>query len=119
MVGAIALLLACLLAGEMAHIWAGAPLPGSVAGLLLLLVILFVRPAGKPLQTVSGWLTAHLSIMFVPAAVGLMQKGDLLARHGVGIVVATVVSVVLTMLVTVLVFNWGLRRRGDAPGDGA
>ena len=55
--------------------------------------------------------------MFIPAAVGLVEQGGALARYGAGLVVATVVSTLLTMVVTALVFAWGLRRFGPAAAD--
>ena len=106
MIGAIALLLVCQLAGEAVHRLTGLPLPGSVIGMVLLLAWLaFVPRERLTLTQVTGWLTAHLSIMFVPAAVGLMEEGAILSRYGLGIVVAVVVSTLLTLAVTALVFR--------------
>ena len=111
MIGAIALLLVCQLAGEVIHRAAHLALPGSVIGMVLLAAWLgLVRKQRPQLEAVAGWLTAHLAVMFVPAAVGLVDQGPVLARYGVGIVVATVVSTLLTMVVTVLVFAWAARR---------
>lgn len=111
MIGAIALLLVCQLAGEAIHRLTGLPLPGAVIGMVLLVGWLaLVRKERPTLEAVTGWLTAHLSIMFVPAAVGLIDEGAALSRYGVGIVVATVISVLLTLCVTALVFRWALRR---------
>lgn len=106
MIGAIALLLVCQLAGEAVHRLTGLPLPGSVIGMVLLLAWLALVPKERlTLAQVTGWLTAHLSIMFVPAAVGVMQEGAILSRYGLGIVVAVVVSTLLTLAVTALVFR--------------
>ena len=114
MSAAIARLLACQLAGEVIQRLSGLPLPGPVTGMLLLLGWLaLVRRERPTLEAVTGWLTAHLSIMFVPAAVGLMQERAILARWGVGLLVATSVSTVLTMVVTVLVFRWTLARADE------
>jgi len=118
MIGALALLFVCQLAGEAVHQLAGLPLPGSVIGMLLLIGWLALVPKERPtLDAVSGWLTAHLSIMFVPAAVGLIEQGPALSRYGVGLVVATAVSTVLTMAVTALVFRWAAKR--DEPLEDA
>ena len=106
MIGAIALLLVCQLAGEAVHRLTGLPLPGSVIGMVLLLAWLaFVPRERLTLTQVTAWLTAHLSIMFVPAAVGLMKEGAILSRYGLGILVAVVVSTLLTLAVTALVFR--------------
>ena len=122
MLGAIALLLVCQLAGEAVHRFAGVPVPGSVIGMAFLLVWLAtVRRERPSLEKVTAWLTAHLAIMFVPAAVGLMNEGPVLARHGLAIIVATVISTLLTLAVTALVFQWAVRRmeHKDRKHDGA
>lgn len=106
MIGAIALLLVCQLTGEVIHRLTGLPLPGSVIGMVLLLAWLaFVPRERLTLTQVTGWLTAHLSIMFVPAAVGVMEEGAIMSRYGLGIVVAVVASTLLTLVVTALVFR--------------
>jgi len=122
MLGAIALLLICQMAGEAVHRFAGVPVPGSVIGMALLLVWLaLVRRERPSLEVVTGWLTTHLAIMFVPAAVGLINEGPVLARHGVAIIVATVISTLLTLVVTARVFQWAVRRmeHKDRKHDGA
>ncbi|WP_379486383.1 CidA/LrgA family protein [Novosphingobium soli] len=117
MLPAIFLLLACQLAGEAIHRLTGLPLPGAVTGMLLLLSWLALVPRERPvLGTVTGWLTAHLAVMFVPAAVGLVDEGAVLSRYGLGLAVATAVSTALTLVVTALVFRWALRRFA-AEGD--
>lgn len=118
MIGAIALLLVCQLAGEAVHRLTGLPLPGSVIGMVLLLGWLALVPRERlTLTQVTGWLTAHLSIMFVPAAVGVMQEGAILSRYGLGIVVAVVVSTLLTLAVTALVFR-AVAGRDEPESDG-
>jgi len=117
MIGAIALLFSCQLLGDSIHHLTGLPLPGPVIGMLILLVWLGVMRRERPtLSAVSGWLTAHLSIMFIPAAVGLIEEGNAIARYGVGLVVATSISVILTMVVSAFVFRWAVRR--IEPEDG-
>ena len=69
----IAVLLACQLAGEGIVAWTGLPVPGPVLGMLLLLGGMTLRgsvPEG--LGRVSDGLLAHLSLLFVPAGVGVM-----------------------------------------------
>lgn len=122
MIGAIALLLVCQLGGEVIHRLTGLPLPGSVIGMVLLLAWLALVPRERlTLTQVTGWLTAHLSIMFVPAAVGVMEEGAILSRYGLGIVVAVAVSTLLTLAVTALVFRAvaGREPEPDDSGEGA
>ena len=119
MLAAIALLMTCQLMGEVIHRVTGLPLPGSVIGLVLLLGWLALVPRERPtLKAVTAWLTAHLSIMFVPAAVGLIDEGEPLSRYGIGILAATAVSTLLTRVVTALVFRWAVTRFGpEDAGD--
>jgi holin-like protein len=119
MLAAIALLMTCQLMGEVIHRVTGLPLPGSVIGLVLLLGWLALVPRERPtLKAVTAWLTAHLSSMVVPAAVGLIDEGEPLSRYGIGILAATAVSTLLTMVVTALVFRWAVTRFGpEDAGD--
>ncbi|GAB0119021.1 CidA/LrgA family protein [Acidisoma sp. 7E03] len=122
MIGAISLLFVCEFLGDVLRRAAGLPLPGSVLGMLVLLAWLAaLRRERQTLTQVTRWLTAHLSVMFVPAAVGLVTQGAVLSRYGLGLAVATAVSVLLTLVVTVLVFHWAtgvVERRAPMAAEG-
>jgi holin-like protein len=85
-----------------------------VVGLVLLLGLLLARDrfavlAQGPLRQggVEGsakGLLAHLSLLFVPAGVGVVQRLDLLAEHGAAIAAVLAISVIITLLVTVAAF---------------
>ena len=128
MIASLSLILLCQLIGEVIVRGLKLPLPGPVVGLLLLLLLLLARDrfatlARGPLQNdgvegASRGLLAHLSLLFVPAGVGVVQKLDLLAEHGIAILLILVASVVVTLLVTVatfLVASRLLARGGDQP----
>lgn len=132
MIASLSLILLCQLAGEVFVRGLGLPMPGPVIGLLLLLVLLLARDRFKilargPLQqdgveNASRGLLAHLSLLFVPAGVGVVQKLDLIAEHGIAIIVILAVSVVVTLLVTVATFRLASRlitRDGNAPNRSA
>jgi putative effector of murein hydrolase LrgA (UPF0299 family) len=114
MIASLSLILLCQLAGEVIVRGLVLPMPGPVVGLLLLLLLLLARDrfavlARGPLQgdgveSASRVLLANLSLMFVPAGVGVVQKLDLVAEHGVAIAAVLAISVVLTLLVTVATF---------------
>jgi putative effector of murein hydrolase LrgA (UPF0299 family) len=114
MIASLSLILLCQLAGEVITRGLGLPLPGPVLGLLFLLVLLLARDrfaglARGPLQQegvekASRGLLANLSLMFVPAGVGVVQKLDLIASHGIAVAAVLAISVVVTLLVTVATF---------------
>jgi holin-like protein len=96
-------LLLCQLAGELLVRAAGAPVPGPVAGMLILLAALGVRgrrPAG--IEEVADRLLANLSLLFVPAGVGISQYFGLIADEWEAIVVALLGSTLVTVAITAL-----------------
>jgi holin-like protein len=119
MVPAFAILLLCQLVGEgIVHV-SRIPVPGPVIGLVVLAVGLgwWTRRGGAkaslgetPLGRAANGLLGHLSLLFVPAAVGIVQQGGVLAANGVAILVALAVSTVLALGVTAAVFVWAARR---------
>jgi putative effector of murein hydrolase LrgA (UPF0299 family) len=128
MIASLSLILLCQLAGEVIVRGFALPMPGPVLGLLFLLLLLLARDRLKvlargPLQgdgveNASRGLLANLSLLFVPAGVGVVQKLDLIAQHGIAIAIVLAISVVVTLLVTVatfLVASRLLARRGSAP----
>lgn len=119
MIGSIASLLLCQLAGEIAARALGLPLPGPVLGMALLFVILLARGGvPEPLQTTAGGLLAHLSLLFVPAGVGVMTHASLLAGVWDAVAVALLGSTILTIAVTALVMR-ALAGPADERGGGA
>ncbi len=100
----LTLILSCQLAGEFLVSALDVPFPGPVAGMILLFVFLSVR-GGVPedLGNVAGALLNNLSLLFVPAGVGVMVHFELLGADALPISVALVVSTLLTIAVTALV----------------
>jgi putative effector of murein hydrolase LrgA (UPF0299 family) len=100
----LTLVFACQLAGELIVATLMWPLPGPVVGMAILFVGLVVNGAvPDDLAAVSAGLLDNLSLLFIPAGVGVMLHAPLLARDGVAIGLALVVSTVLTIAVTALV----------------
>jgi len=114
MIASLGLILLCQLIGEVIVRGFALPMPGPVVGLMLLLVLLLARDrfapfARGPLQgggveTASRGLLANLSLLFIPAGVGVVQKLDPLAEHGIAIIAVLAVSVIVTLLATVATF---------------
>ena len=95
------LLLVCQLVGEVIVVATGVPLPGPVMGMAILFILLVVRGQVSPsLGKLSSGLLSHLSLLFVPAGVGVMLHADLLEAELLPIVVSLVVSTLITLVVT-------------------
>jgi holin-like protein len=106
MLGAITLLLVYQLAGEVLVQLTGLPVPGPVVGMLLLFVTLLVRGrAPELLRDTSQQLLSHLSLLFVPAGVGVMLHFGRLGAEWLALAVALVASTVLTIAATALVMR--------------
>jgi holin-like protein len=129
MIEAIAAVLLCQLLGEGIARALAVPVPGPVIGLLLLFAGLWLRGQLQPdaptleetpLGALSGFLLAHLSLLFVPAGVGIVGQWDLIARHGVGLLLALIISTAAALAVTALVFRAAAGRLApDEPDGGA
>ena len=119
MIASLSLILLCQLAGEVFVRGLALPMPGPVVGLMLLLLLLLVRDRfailargplrGDGVENASRGLLAHLSLLFVPAGVGVVQKLDLIAEHGIAFVAVLAISVVVTLLATVATFLLAIR----------
>ncbi len=99
----ITLLLFYQLCGELLARYFELPVPGPVIGMLLLFFTLLAKDvlAEKMEGTVEG-LLKNLSLLFVPAGVGVITHFALLGENWVAITAALVISTILGMIVTAL-----------------
>ena len=112
MVHAIATLLVFQLAGEVLARLAGLPVPGPILGLILLLLVFALRGnIPEALHTVASAILRHLSLLFVPAGVGLVLQVARIRAEWEAIAAALVGSTALTLLVTAAVFKLLVRRQ--------
>ena len=103
MIETLAALLLFQTIGEVASYTLRLPVPGPVIGMVLLLAFLHARPRTlDSLRPTSLGLLQHLSLLFVPAGVGVMVHWHRLADEGVAIIIAIVVSTVLALAATAL-----------------
>ncbi|MEA2839805.1 MAG: holin-like protein [Methylobacteriaceae bacterium] len=114
MIESLVALLFCQLLGEALVHALALPLPGPVAGMMLLFLALLWYGRKKPAETqvpgaladTTDALLRNLSLLFIPAAVGIVQHVATLRENGVAIAVSIVISTILAMAVTALVFEW-------------
>lgn len=88
------------------------PIPGPVLGMGLLFLFLLKRGGPNPaLKSVSESFLGILSLLFVPAGVGLVQHLKLLEDEWLPITVAIILGTALTLAVTAGIFAGLLRLR--------
>lgn len=128
MIAGLCVILICQLAGEAVVRGLGIPVPGPVLGLLLMLLLLLLRDRfpllsfgplrGDAIVGVARGLLANLSLLFIPAGVGIVQLINVLLEHGWAIVFALAVSVIATLFITAGTFLIvsKLMKRRDAGG---
>jgi holin-like protein len=119
MTNAMAVLLSCQLAGEMAARGLGIPIPGPVLGLALLTMALVALPRLRDsletsnLGKMSIFLTGGMGIMFVPAGVGVVQQLAQLQLYALPLALTIVASTAITLLCTLGTFVGVKRWMGD------
>ncbi len=116
MLAGFGLLLLCQLAGEAVVKVSGLPMPGPVVGMVLLVGLLAVRaPLLDGLSSTAEALLGNLSLLFVPAGVGVIQNLKIFGGEGIRLILVLIVSTAVTLVVTAAVFA-GLARLLEASG---
>ncbi|WP_110665061.1 CidA/LrgA family protein [Salinicola halophilus] len=110
----MSILLGCQFLGEVIGRAFALPIPGPVLGMVILLLGLLVRgsvPAG--LRSMGEGLLKYLTLLFVPAGVGLIEHFDLIGREFAILIVTLVASSAITLLVTSQTLKLFARRHHD------
>ena len=107
MINTFAVLLIFQTLGESLAYAFSLPVPGPVIGMLLLFCYLIAKPqvADKLAPTTLEFLK-HLSLLFIPAGVGIMAHAERVAAEWLPITVALVISAVVSLVVTASVLRW-------------
>ena len=95
----LTVLLVCQLAGEVAARALNLPLPGPVIGMALLFAALVAVPRLSGIAPTARGLLSHLSLLFVPAGVGVVGHLGTFGAQGPALAAAIVTSTVLAILV--------------------
>ncbi len=117
MLGFVTLLLVCQLAGEVIAKSLALPLPGPVIGMVLLLLGLLIKgEVPEALERTAGAFLDNLSLLFVPAGVGVMLHLSLVEKEWLPISASLIGGTVVTIAVTALLLRL-LTKRQDAPRE--
>ena len=103
--------------GEVLHELLPIPVPAGIYGIILLFICLKTRliPVSE-VKEASGFLIQIMPIMFIPAAVGLIETWDILAPSWIQFLIVTVVSTVIVMAVSGLITQAVIRARRRKDG---
>lgn len=116
--GFITVLLVYQLVGEVISQSLELPLPGPVVGMALLFATLLVRgKLADGLRDTAEGLLRHLSLLFVPAGVGVILHLHLIQSEWKAISAALIVSTIATIAVTALVMVGLARLTNDQSND--
>ena len=111
----LTLIFCCQLVGELFIATTGLPVPGPVIGMAIMFLGLLVRASvPEDLGKVADALISNLSLLFVPAGVGVMLHAGLIAAELVPITVALVLSTILTIAATGVCMSGRGSRAGGA-----
>lgn len=104
---------AACFAGELLHHWIPLPVPAGIYGLCLLLGLLLcgvVRE--KHIARAAGFLLRIMTLLFVPAAVGILSVWGEVRRMLLPLAVAIVPVTILVMAATGCSVQWTKNRQG-------
>jgi holin-like protein len=108
-------LVACNEVGAYIAQLTGLPVPGTVIGILILLLVLMVlRRVPEALKATAVYLLGHLNLFYVPAGVGVMGYLTLVAHDLWPILVTMFASTFLATIAAALAFQWVMRAMGKA-----
>lgn len=115
MIQHLTLILLFQLVGETLTRSFGLVLPGPVLGMALMLVFFIAVPkVARAVAPTAQALLSHLSLLFVPAGVGVINHLDALGANGPALFAALLVSTTLAISVGALVFVGLSRLTGAA-----
>ena len=114
----LTLIFCCQLIGELLVSFTGLPVPGPVIGMLLLFAGLLLHGSlPEDLGRVADALITHLSLLFVPAGVGVMLHLKLLGDELLPISIALLASTLITIAISGRMMSWLNRNREAARDD--
>ncbi len=109
----IAIILLCQLAGEAISHALSLPIPGPVLGMVFMMLFLALKENMTPFssghafysaENTGKYILANMSILFVPASVGIIDKFDILAQYSGTLAVALVASTLLALIASAYTF---------------
>ena len=107
LVGLFALLV-FLIFGEAVQSWTAIPVPSSIIGMILLLILIIIRnKIPKSIELAANSLAPLLPLFIIPISAGLITQSAIIEQHGLKLFIILTLSLIPGVLVTALVLRWG------------
>lgn len=107
------IIIAFSFAGELLHFALPLPIPASIYGIVLLFAALELKLIKvKHIREVSGFLIAVMPVMFIPAAVGLIDSWGAIGDRWLQYVFVMVVTTFIVMAVAGYATQYLIRKGG-------
>ena len=98
--------------GEILEKWIPLPIPASIYGIILLFLCLKLNIIPhEAVHEIGKFLIEIMPLMFIPAAVGLLETWDVIAPAWLEYVAVTVISTWVVMIVSGRVTQFVIRRK--------
>ncbi len=105
-INGLTILLFYQLVGEICVRWLGLPVPGPVLGMIMLFITLVIKGnIPKSLEESSTTLLSHLSLLFIPAGVGMMVHFERIKNEWLSISIALILSTIITLIFSAFIMS--------------
>ena len=106
LVGLFALLV-FLIFGEAVQSWTAVPVPSSIIGMILLLIIIILKnKIPKSIELAANSLAPLLPLFIIPISAGLITQSAILEQYGLKLFIILTLSLIPGVLVTAFVLQW-------------
>ncbi|MEC2077406.1 CidA/LrgA family holin-like protein [Metabacillus fastidiosus] len=93
-------------------------IPGSIIGMLILFILLYMRLIKIEWLKIGGsLLLAHMTLLFIPATVGIIDYLHLFSGPGFITIIIVLLSTIIVMLSTVMISEFILNRKENKDGE--
>lgn len=104
--------------GELLHYCLPLPIPASIYGIVLLFMALELKWIKvKDIRETSSFLIAVMPVMFIPAAVGLIDSWSAISNAWLQYVIVTIVSTFVVMGVSGVLTQYVIRKGKEKKND--
>jgi len=116
-IGQLAIILAIYLTGLLIENLLSLPIPGSIIGMLLLLILLHLKIVKvEKIKQVSDFFLNNMMFFFIPATVSIMVSYQILEGVLLEMTTLIIISTLITISITALVVQYLAKRKDSCNG---